>query len=79
MRVGGEFSESFAVEAGVRQGCVMSPWLFNIFMDGCIVKPHHLHTYGRSEGAQMANLITNREKCIWAVSAQKPPLPEEKK
>ncbi len=34
MRVGGEFSESFAVEVGVRQGCVMSPWLFNIFMDG---------------------------------------------
>ncbi len=34
MRVGGKFSESFAVEVGVRQGCVMSPWLFNIFMDG---------------------------------------------
>ncbi len=35
-RVGGKYSESFAVEAGVRQGCVMSPWLFNIFMDGCM-------------------------------------------
>ncbi len=33
MRVEGKFSESFAVEVGVRQGCVMSPWLFNIFMD----------------------------------------------
>ncbi len=33
-RVGGEFSENFEVEVGVRQGCVMSPWLFNIFMDG---------------------------------------------
>ncbi len=29
-------SESFNVEVGVRQGCVMSPWLFNIYMDGCI-------------------------------------------
>ncbi len=33
---GGKFSESFAVEVGVTQGCVMSPWLFNIFMDGCM-------------------------------------------
>ncbi len=36
MRVGREFSESFAVDVEVRQGCVMSPWLFNIFMDGCM-------------------------------------------
>ncbi len=26
VRVGAEFSESFAVEVGVRQGCVLSPW-----------------------------------------------------
>ncbi len=26
VKVGGKFSESFAVEVGVRQGCVMSPW-----------------------------------------------------
>ncbi len=36
MHVGGEFSDSFAIEVGVRQGCVMSPGLFNIFMDGCM-------------------------------------------
>ncbi len=29
-------SESFNVEVGVRQGCVMSPWLFNTYMDGYI-------------------------------------------
>ncbi len=34
--VNGELSESFKVEVGVRQGCMMSPWLFNIYMDGCI-------------------------------------------
>ncbi len=31
-----ELSESFKVEVGVKQGCVMPPWLFNIYMDGCI-------------------------------------------
>ncbi len=36
VRVKGELSESFSVEVGVRQGCIMSPWLFNIYMDGCI-------------------------------------------
>ncbi len=36
VRVGEKFSESAAVEVGVRQGCVMSLWLFNIFMDGCL-------------------------------------------
>jgi len=24
----------FPITHGVRQGCVMSPWLFNVFMDG---------------------------------------------
>ena len=34
MRVDGELSECFPV--GVRQENVMSPWLFDIFMDGCM-------------------------------------------
>ena len=36
VRVNGEMSESFGIRVGVRQGCVMSPWLFNIFMDSVI-------------------------------------------
>ena len=32
----GELSESFTIGVGLKQGCVMSPWLFNIFMDWCM-------------------------------------------
>jgi len=36
VRVNGEMSDSFRIQMGVRQGCVMSPWLFNLYMDGVI-------------------------------------------
>ena len=29
-------SEWFDVSVGLRQGCVMSPWLFNMYMDGVV-------------------------------------------
>ncbi len=34
VKTSGETSEHFEVRVGLRQGCVMSPWLFNIYMDG---------------------------------------------
>ena len=34
VRVGSELSEWFPVKVGLRQGCVMSPWLFNLYTDG---------------------------------------------
>ncbi len=37
VRVGGEFSESSAVEVDVRQECVMSPWLFNPWNPGALI------------------------------------------
>ncbi len=36
VKVDGELSDSFAVGVGVRQGCIMSLWLLNIFMDRCM-------------------------------------------
>ncbi len=34
VKINGETSEHFEIKVGLRQGCVMSPWLFNIYMDG---------------------------------------------
>ena len=32
----GTCSDSFEVSVGLRQGCAMSPWLFNVYMDGVV-------------------------------------------
>ena len=34
--VGNDVSEWFPVNVGLRQGCVMSLWLFNAYMDGVV-------------------------------------------
>ena len=36
VRVGNDVSEWYPVNVGLRQGCVMSPWLFNAYMDGVV-------------------------------------------
>ena len=36
VRVGNMVSDSFVVKMGLRQGCVMSPWMFNMFMNGVV-------------------------------------------
>ena len=33
---GNDVSEWFPVNVGLRQGCVISPWLFNVYMDGVV-------------------------------------------
>ncbi len=34
VKISGQTSEHFEIKVDLRQGCVMSPWLFNIYMDG---------------------------------------------
>ena len=38
VRVGNEVSEWFPVRVGLRQGCVMLPWLFNLYIGGVVRK-----------------------------------------
>ena len=34
VRIKGGEKECFRIDIGMRQGCTMSPWLFNVHMDG---------------------------------------------
>ena len=46
VRVGNEVSEWFPVRVGLRQGCVMLPWLFNLYIDG-VVREVNARALGR--------------------------------
>ena len=39
-------SEWFPVNVGLRQGCVMSPWLFNVYMD-VVVQEVNVRVFGK--------------------------------
>ena len=45
-RVRNEVSEWFPVRVGLRQGCVMSPWLFNLYING-VVREVNAQVLGR--------------------------------
>ena len=44
--LGNEVSEWFPVRVGLRQGCVMLPWLFNLYIDG-VVREVNARVLGR--------------------------------
>ena len=53
--VGDGVSEWFPVNVGLRQGCVMSPCLFNVYMDG-VVREVNVRVLGKGAGGA---------KCEW--------------
>ena len=38
-------SECFRIDSGVRQGCILSPWLFNVYMDAVVGFCKHLYGF----------------------------------
>ena len=46
VRVKWSESERFRIDSGVRQGCIMSPSLFNVYMDG-VMKEVKVRMVGR--------------------------------
>ena len=55
VRVGNDVSEWFPVNAGLRQGCVMSPWLFDVYMDG-VVREVNVRVLGKGLELLSANV-----------------------
>ncbi len=60
VRLDGSLGPAFEVTAGVRQGCVAAPMLFNVFMDHVMTKALscmpddcgvHIHVHGRNRPA----------------------------
>ena len=52
-------SEWFPVNVGLRQGCVMSPWLFNVYMDG-VVRDVNIRVLGK--GLELLNADGGRSE-----------------
>ena len=50
-------SEWFEVSVGLRQGCVMSLWLFNLFMDG-VMKEVREKNWGC-----VCNIVGHKKEC----------------
>ena len=54
VRVGNDVSEWFLVNDGLRHCCVMSPWLFNVYMDG-VVREVYVRVLGKGLELQSSN------------------------
>ena len=52
IRLGNDVNERFPGNVGLRQGCVMSPWLFNVYMDG-VVRELNVRVIGK--GLELLN------------------------
>ena len=54
VRGGNNASEWFPVNVGLRQGCVLSPWLFYVYMDG-VVREGNVMVLGKGLALLSAN------------------------
>ena len=50
-------SEWFPVNVGLRQGCEMSPWVFNVYMDGVV---REVNAMMLEEGLELLSVNSGR-------------------
>ena len=78
VRVGNDVSEWFLVNVGLRQGCVMSPWLFNLYMDGVVrevnvrVLGKGLELLGANDRFEINQLLFADDRALVAVLSDRP-------
>ncbi|KAJ2945399.1 hypothetical protein O0L34_g204 [Tuta absoluta] len=70
VRINGAYTELFNIEKGVRQGCVASPWLFNLFMDSCLEDLKESECCLRMNGLLVKCLLYADDQVILASSAE---------
>ena len=63
VKVKGDENEQFRIDSGMIQGCIMSPWLFNVYMDA-LMKEVKMGM-GRSEGRFLEDYLTSCMQMTW--------------
>lgn len=58
-----ELSDKFSISVEVRKGCVIFPWLFNVYMDG-VVKEVNAGLEIGVKISQSGNIVTNE---VWVL------------
>lgn len=69
VRIEGAYTEWFSIQKGVRQGCVASPWLFNLFMDNCLTDLKESEYGLRMNGLLIKCLLYADDQVLLASSA----------
>lgn len=70
VRIDGVYTDWFGISRGVRQGCVASPWLFNLFLDSCMKGLKERDCGVVMNGTQIKCLLYADDQVILASSAQ---------
>ena len=65
VRVRDKESDWFQITQGVRQGCVMSPWLFNVCMDTIVREVMAVWAAARVTGAKRKEVLGVVHHVVW--------------
>ena len=72
-KVGEEITDWFEVQRGVRQGCSMSPWLFNIYLDRVMKEALPLFKGGASSNNFQIQVTMLADDTVLLAESEKEP------